>query len=405
MRVVVNQLVALGQKTGIGHYTAQLLRCLPLEASGDVIDRYPKGWIRHAARLYARMRPMLGQPQDPVVAHDEPQANRRRWPALDLRRRGWKLVGRHFRMCCARAGYDLYHEPNFIPMPADCPTIVTLHDLSVLLHPEWHPANRVALYERYFPRVLRQSAHFLTVSEFVRQEVIRKLGVSSDRVSRVYNGIRPELSRLPGDVVAARLRRLKLPQRYLLHVGTIEPRKNVLMLLRAYCSLPVSLRRDWPLLLVGGWGWNAREVAEYLDGTARACGVHHLGYVADRDLPVLYNGARALIYPSRYEGFGLPPLEMMACGGAVLASTAGALIETVGSRAHLLHPDDLDGWRRALERVLRDDDWLRSLRAGVEAVAKPFTWERCAAETLRVYRTVAARKSFAFDSTRYRAAG
>lgn len=385
MRVVVNQLVALGQKTGVGHYTAQLVRCLPREDGGDWIDRYPQGWIRRAARLYARLRPRLSDtPTEPT-----PEADVRvRWPRLDLHRRGWKLVGRHFRWTCGRHGYDLYHEPNFIPLPADCPTIVTLHDLSVLLHPEWHPADRVRQYERYFPRVLRQSAHFLTVSEFVRQEVIRKLGVASDRVSRVYNGIRPELGRLPDEVVSARLKRLDLPERYLLHVGTIEPRKNVLTLLRAYCALPEKLRREWPLLLVGGWGWNVREVGDYLDKTARACGVRQLGYVADRDLPVLYNGARALIYPSRYEGFGLPPLEMMACGGAVLASTAGALIETVGARAHLVHPDDVGGWRRALERVVADDDWWQTLCRNVDAVARPYTWERCAAETLRVYRRV-----------------
>lgn len=400
MRVIVNRLVALGQKTGVGHYTAELVRCLPREADGDRIDCFPGGWVSHAARLYARLRPYW---QRPVVAAPAGPGRRRRF-RLDLHRRGLRWLGGHFRRLCARQGYDLYHEPNFIPLPADCPTVVTLHDLSVLLHPEWHPADRVAQYERHFPGVLKQSAHFLTVSEFVRQEVIRKLGVASHRVSRVYNGIRPELGRLAGDVVASRLRALDLPAQYLLYVGTIEPRKNLLTLLRAYCALADSLRDAWPLLLVGGWGWNAREVADYLDGTARAKGVRQLGYVSDHDLPALYNGARALIYPSCYEGFGLPPLEMMACGGAVLASTAGALIETVGSRAHLTHPDDLDGWRRALERVLRDDDWWRGLRAGVEAVARPYTWERCAAETLHVYRQVCGKQQLP-GPTSLRAAG
>src|SRR5205085_1810313 len=129
--------------------------------------------------------------QDALLTLDERHMNHSAWPRLDLRRRSWKLVGKHFRLQCAREKYDLYHEPNFIPFPADCPTVVTLHDLSVLLHPEWHPAARVAQYERYFPRVLKQSAHFLTVSEFVRQVGIRRRGLSSDRVSRPYNGIPP----------------------------------------------------------------------------------------------------------------------------------------------------------------------------------------------------------------------
>jgi alpha-1,3-rhamnosyl/mannosyltransferase len=192
-------------------------------------------------------------------------------------------------------------------------------------------------------------------------------------------------------MVAARLKKRGFPARYLLFVGTIEPRKNLLPLLRAYCGLPEPLRRQWPLLLVGSWGWNAKDVADFLDRTGRACGVRHVGYLADRDLPFVYNGARALLYPSRYEGFGLPPLEMMACGGAVLAATAGALIETIGQRACLIHPDDTDGWRHALHRVVTDDDWWNSLRDGVEAVARPYTWERCAAETLRVYRSVCGR--------------
>jgi alpha-1,3-rhamnosyl/mannosyltransferase len=198
-------------------------------------------------------------------------------------------------------------------------------------------------------------------------------------------GIRPGLGPLPRGQVEAVLRKLGLPARYLLYLGTIEPRKNLMRLLRAYCALPAPLRDGWPLLMVGGWGWNTEEVADYLHGEARHRGVIHLGYVRDDHLAALYNGARALVFPSLYEGFGLPPVEMMACGGAVLASTAGAVREIVGGQAHLVAPEDEEGWRDAMARVLQDDDWWQSLRQGAEETARPYTWKACAAETLKVY--------------------
>jgi alpha-1,3-rhamnosyl/mannosyltransferase len=397
MRVVLNQLAALGRKTGIGHYTDQLLRGLVRQAGPDRIEGFPTGWVRQARELAARARPYLegggptrlpgGQPPRP---HNP---GRLRSTVLQhLRQCVQTVVARHFRTVCARANYDLYHEPNFIPLPCDRPTVATFHDLSVLLHPEWHPADRVAYYERNFRRTLGQCVHYLTVSEFTRQEVIHTLGIAPDQVTRVYNGIRPELGPQPREEVVKALHRLALPPRYLLYVGTIEPRKNVLLLLRAYCALPGPLRERWPLLLVGSWGWNAGAVAEYLGGVARHRGVLHVGYLGDQDLVTVYNGARALVYPSLYEGFGLPPVEMLACGGAVLASTAGALVETVGEQAHLVEPEDFDGWYKALLRVLKDDDWWHALRDGARAAAQPFSWDRCAADTLRVYRSLCGRR-------------
>jgi alpha-1,3-rhamnosyl/mannosyltransferase len=190
---------------------------------------------------------------------------------------------------------------------------------------------------------------------------------------------------LPTASTAAGLRRLGLPPRYLLYLGTIEPRKNVLLLMRVYCQLPAKLRERWPLVLAGAWGWNVERERDYYQSLARRCGVIHLDYVADEDLPVIYNGARALLYPSHYEGFGLPPVEMLSCGGAVLASTTPAVAETVGGQAALVDPQDPDAWRAALIRILTDDDWLRSLRAGAEAAAATYSWERCARETRAVY--------------------
>ncbi len=298
-------------------------------------------------------------------------------------------MNRQFRALCQKSRHAIYHEPNYLPFPTDLPTVVTVHDLSVLLHPQWHPPERVGDFERNFRRGVERCRHVLTDSDAVRREITQVLGIPAARVTRAYPGIRRHLGPLPADQTRAALRQLGLPPNYLLYVGTVEPRKNVLMLLRAYCSLPSSLRARCPLLLVGKWGWKADVTARYYQTAARHRGVRHLGYLPERRLPAVYNGARALVYPSYYEGFGLPPLEMMACGGAVLASTAEAVRETVGYHAHLLHPDDLDGWRQALKRLITDDDWWRSLRAGAEEVSRPYTWERCAIETLAVYRSLA----------------
>jgi len=391
VRVVVNRLSVLGQKTGVGHYTAELLRCLTTQAGAEQIACYPNGWVWPLLRCWWSVRPSADatttsasvlSPSRPasVLSRVKRAAGRGLIALKD------KVTSRNFRAVFVEQPCDLYHEPNHIPLPCDRRTLVTIHDLSALLHPEWHPPGRVAYYEKHFPRTLSQACHFLTDCDFIRREVIQALGVPPERVTRIYLGIRPGLTPLPAATVRRVLHRLGLPPQYLLYVGTIEPRKNLLMLLRAYCALPDELRRRCPLLLVGRWGWNAGDVAEQLHAEAKHRGVIHLGYVPERHLAALYNGALALVYPSLYEGFGFPPLEMMACGGAVLASTAGALVEIVGGAAHLLDPNDVEGWRDALARVATDADWRRRLESGAEALTRPFTWERCAAETLQVYR-------------------
>jgi alpha-1,3-rhamnosyl/mannosyltransferase len=309
---------------------------------------------------------------------------------MGLREQGRRLLHRSFRAACRQGRFTLYHETNFIPLPSDLPTVTTIHDLSALLHPEWHPADRVAHFEEHFLPSLSRSLHFLAISEAGRQEIIRHLGLRPDQVSRTYMGIRAGLRPLSPEEVVGVLRRLRLAPDYLLYVGTIEPRKNVLTLLRAYAGLSAGLRRRHPLVLAGGWGWGVAEVADFLARLGPDGGVIHLGYVRDEDLPALYNGARALAFPSRYEGFGLPPVEMLACGGAVLASRAEAVVETVGAQAHLIDADDEDGWRDALLRVLTDRDWWRLLRDGGPEVAQRYRWESCAEQTLAVYRRLTA---------------
>ena len=382
MKVLFNRFAALGAKTGVGHYTAELLGALERLAP-EVIDPFPSGLTWKLGKLWGRLRPALSRAER---RRDAARLGLKTRALHSIRSLGQAFLDRRFERTADARRFDVYHEPNFIPLPCEVPTVSTVHDLSVLLHPEWHPTGRVAYYEKRVPDLLKRTARFLAVSEFSRQEMIRHLGVEPSRVRTVYNGARPGLCALPARQVAAALARHGLKEGFLLHVGTIEPRKNLLMLMRAYCDLDPGVRERCPLVLAGNWGWNSDETWEYFNREAKHRGVRHIGYLDDDSLPALYNGARALLFPSLYEGFGLPPLEMAACGGAIIASTAEAVVEIVGTCAHLVHADDQSGWRDAIYRIIVDESWRDHLRRRSLGVAAAFTWERCAAETLAVYR-------------------
>jgi glycosyltransferase involved in cell wall biosynthesis len=384
VRVVFNRLSTLKPKTGVGHYAARLFAALERSLPSDALHGFPAGRLAAAVR-----RAQAGRTGSPTGGQDHSIIGRLKgWTRSIAREAGRAALGLAFRAACRRGGYELYHEPNFIPLVGGVPAVVTVHDLSVILHPEWHPADRVRHHEQLFYKGLAAARHIITVSSFVRREVIEHLGVAPSRVTAVPNGVGPEyFAAGPADADAVR-RELHLPPDYLLYVSTIEPRKNVMTLLRAYCDLPSALRQRCPLVLAGGWGWKASDVAEFIHAHAADKGVMHLGYTDDRHLPGLYAGARALVFPSHYEGFGLPPLEMLAAGGAVISSTAAACHEVLGGHAHFVEPLDVVGWRDALARAITDDDWLATLRRGGRERARLFSWERCAAETAAVYRSI-----------------
>jgi alpha-1,3-rhamnosyl/mannosyltransferase len=235
---------------------------------------------------------------------------------------------------------------------------------------------------------VESAAHILVDSDAVRTEALRVLGLPPDRVTTVHIGISPRYRVQTPEEIAAVRERLQLPARYLLYVGTVEPRKNLTTLLRAYCDLPREVTDACPLVLGGSWGWKSEPVRELFEAEARHRGVRYLGYVADEDLPGLYAGANALLYPSFYEGFGLPPVEAMACGCPAIVSTADAVREVVGSRAIQFDPNDLAAWRDAMLRAIREpDSFSEYRRAGIDHAAH-FSWERAARTVRGVYQTV-----------------
>ncbi len=367
MRVVLNALAAFKPKTGVGHHVAELIHSLNQSHPGAVWAYPGRGW---SATISA------GRGREPA-----------RWKSLAVS--AVKATGRaalqvHFGTVTRRAGFDVYHEPNFLPFASHLPTVVTVHDLSVVRFPEWHPADRVSQHRRRLADGVRRAAHIITASEAVRAEVVMLFGVSPGRVTAVPNGVGRQFRPLPAADVAAVVQKLGLPSRYFLCVGTVEPRKNLGVVLRSFAELPAAVRRNCPLVLAGPWGWRAEAERHLFDTVAGPAGAIHLGYVAAADLPAVYNGAAGLLYPSFYEGFGMPPTEMLACGGAVLASTDPAVREVCGRHATLIDPHDVDGWRAAMLRLATD----REPAAGGVARASQFTWERAAAETWAVYERV-----------------
>lgn len=381
MRIVINGLAALKPKTGVGHHVANLAQALAAEFPHDLFALYPGERLGRSVRKFQTKSSGNRGPNAPpssAKAHLKESAK----SAAKLAS-SW-----HFALYSRTFGFDLYHEPNFVPFASSLPTVVTVHDLSVVHYPQWHPADRVKVHQRHFHKGLNRAAHVIVVSEAVRTELIAESGIAPQRVTAIYNGIDPAFRPMSASETAPVKVAHGLPANYFLCVGTIEPRKNVGTAMRAFCDLPAAVRENCPLVLVGPWGWKSEADREFFESTGKAKGVRHLGYVADSQMPALFAGATGLVYPSFYEGFGLPPVEMLAAGGRVLASTSTVLREVCGPHAEYLEPDDAIAWRDAMKRLASEP---ASDRTAAVTHAGAYTWSRAAKETMEIYRQVSVR--------------
>jgi glycosyltransferase involved in cell wall biosynthesis len=355
------------RSAGIHGYIAQLLRWLP---AADARLRYTAFANRAAAALIGEL---------PVRST--------RWPTM----RPWaRLVWEQFvqPLVARQAGLDLLHGLAFVlPLAQPCPTIVTVHDLSFTLFPGLFRGVNAA-YLRLFTRLsCGRATRIIADSENTRADVIRLYGVPGQRVKAIPLGVDARFHPRPPDAVAEFRRAHCLPDRFILFVGTLEPRKNLIKLIEAFSSI-TSKTSDLKLVLVGGKGWYYAPVLAVVERLNLGERVILAGYVSADELPLWYAAADVFAFPSRYEGFGVPVLEAMACGTPVVTSTASSLPEVAGDAALTVSPDDVDGLAEALRRALTDTAWREEARAQGIARAATFTWESTARRTARVYRQV-----------------
>lgn len=292
----------------------------------------------------------------------------------------------------ARVAYErmqgkyLFHEPNYILGNYQGPSLITVHDLSHIHYPECHPADRIRFFNEELPKSIERACHVLTVSDFVREELIRILGLPPERVSTTYNGVDDSYQPRSAEQCQAVMARYGLSyKRYLLVVGTVEPRKNLRRLIQAYLALPQAVQRAFPLMLVGGKGWETPEFYAQLDRLKASGSLIWPGYVPEADLPFLYAGAKGLAFPSIYEGFGLPVLEAMASGTPALAAHRSAPAEILGDAGMLVDTMDEQAIAQGLLRLCEDEEWVQTAVATGLQRATAFTWEACAEQTARVY--------------------
>jgi len=283
----------------------------------------------------------------------------------------------------------LVHGPNYF-LPADAKTgIITVHDLSVLRYPETHPAARVQAFEKLFRNSLERAAHIITDTETVRTELIDAFALSPENVTAVPLGVDKRFRPFIAQEMSAGLDRWRLRLGgYGLSVSTLEPRKKIVELINAWRRLPASIRDEFPLVIAGGGGWQNEEIQGEIRLAEKEGWLRYLGFVDDKFLPALYAGAALFIYPSIYEGFGLPPVEAMASGVPVLVSARSCLPEVCGSAARYIDSDDPSEFTRAIYECLSDSEWRsETARRGLDRACE-FTWDRCIQDTLAVYRKV-----------------
>jgi glycosyltransferase involved in cell wall biosynthesis/SAM-dependent methyltransferase len=373
MYVGLDSIPLAGPKTGIGHYTFELARGLALVAPEDEFELVSPFRVEsaHNGGTEAKL------PDNLQIVHALAGGLKQRWWTIGLP------------LYVRRMAFDLFHGTNYsVPLWNRCPTVLTIHDLTLYLYPETFQQHVLHRARRRLPIMARTATRIITPSEQVRREVCEHLEVKPEKVVAIPEAARHSFYRVNAEQTIEARRRLGVEDEFILFVGTIEPRKNLLTLVRAFEQIIRETALRPQLVIAGGHGWQADEFYSHIKRSGIGDRIHFTGYVKDDELRALYSSCRVCVYPSLYEGFGLPPLEAMSCGAPVVTSRIPCIMETVGTAARTVVPTDVHALAQAIIEMLRDENMRRHFSdAGLKRAAA-FTWEQTAHATLDVYRAV-----------------
>lgn len=358
-------------KAGVGHYTAQLANALATIAPEHEFrliypSSFPASNFQFDSSSPRNLAP-LRVPVGPIRKH-------------------WWTVG--LPRFISREQIRLFHGTNYdVPMWRSCRTLLTIHDLSMLLHPQTHEKRSVRRARRRLPIMSKMADAISVPTEAIRQEVCENLGRREETVFVVPYAARESFHRVGLNETSATRARLGIGDEFILNVGTIEPRKNIPRLVTAFERLAESYAQ-LQLVIVGGNGWLAGPSLEAINNSKAGRRIVVTGYAGESELRDLYSACLVFVYPSLYEGFGLPPLEAMACGAPVLVSDIPALVESTGGAARLADPRNADDIAQTISEVLNDDDQRAALSSAGIQRAGELSWTQTAIKTMQVYDTL-----------------
>lgn len=366
--------------TGIGRYTYELAKHLQLiedvdllyYANGGMITNLPNHDRTTPTKL-GELRSRLTKSKVALSAYQ-----------LMVTLRSKKHLKRHQEA--------IFHGPGFYLPEFSGLSVATFHDLSMFTHTQYHPPARVKFMQKELKFTLQRASTLITDSEFTKLELASYFGYPLEEIRTIPLACSEEFKPRVSTESNMVLSKYGLSYgSYTLFAGTIEPRKNIDGLLDAYALLPQATRRMWPLVLIGFHGWQSDTIHARIEAAVAEGWAHYYGYVSHEDMPYFFAGARLFVFPSHYEGFGLPVLEAMASGVPVVCSNTSSLPEVVGDAALMCDSRDSDTLHQFIAKGLEDEDWRTvAIKNGLNQ-SKQFSWQRCAAETVSVYRTLIAR--------------
>ncbi len=373
MRVVVDISPAVNSKAGLGRYAATL------------VEHLQHTWVGPHLYLFYNRRP-----GGTVPSHLASLPTRR----VSLGYKPWRLLVWWGHL--AHIPFDrllppdtgVFHATEHLLIPLrNIPSVFTLHDLIFEKFPQYHKPLNLFFLTRTVPLFVRRAHAVITISQASKQDLIKRYRVPEEKVHVIYEAPAPHFRPVPSERVEAARRTYGLPERYLLTVGTLEPRKNLVLLLKAFEKVyPTGLVDG--LVIVGQKGWLYQDFFRTLENSPLRHKVVLTGFVPDEDLPAVYAGAQVFVFPSFYEGFGLPLLEAMAVGVPVVASSAPPLPEIGGEAALYASPERLEEFVARILACLRDPALQEEMRERGWQRARAFSWARTAAQTAEVYAKV-----------------